>query len=202
MREKGLKSAPKSVLEAYARLTSKRRAFALALPLANSQKEAARLAGYSVTAADKQAHILATDKDVRTVVDYLIGAQVEAAKDSVDRMIEELCSAALADPRTLYDDKSCLLPMKDWPDDIARAVSGIESYESYRGSGDDKEVVGVVRKVRFVGKVDAIDKVAKIRGYYRPEKHEVTGADGQPLVSLLEQITGSSFPVSSGKKVE
>jgi hypothetical protein len=48
----------------------------------------------------------------------------------------------------------------------------------------------MVRKVKFHGKLDAIDKLAKIKGYYRPEQHEhthrVTGMAG-----VLEEIDGA-----------
>lgn len=180
-----MNDAPAEVLESFKKLTDKQRAFALAMPLAQSQTGAARLAGYADKTAEKLAFKLASHPDIKKVVDYLAGKLhapvVEDAKDSVDRMLDELCRAALADPRTMFDENGCMLPIQDWPDDIARAVSSIESFEEYQGRGDEREAIGMVRKVRFVGKTDAIDKVSKIKGYYRPERHEHTGPGGGPM---------------------
>ncbi|NUS39396.1 MAG: terminase small subunit [Lysobacter sp.] len=173
-----LRGAPAEVVDAYKRLNDKQKAFALALPSADSQKHAARLAGYSEKTAQALAFRMVQNPDVRIVVDYLTtgqaAAEVVVAKDSVERTIEEVCRVALADPRTLFDDDGNLLPIKDWPDDIARAVSSIESFEEYQGRGEDRQAVGMVRKVKFHGKLDAVDKLAKIKGFYRPEQHEHT----------------------------
>ncbi len=195
-----LSGAPKEVLLSFSRLTDKQRSFALAIPLAATLVEAAVLAGYSKITAQKKAFAMADQPDVRMVVDYLVGKlhtpMVESAKDSVDRMLAELCRAALADPRTMFDDNGCMLPIKEWPDDIARAVSSIESFEEYQGRGDEREAIGMVRKVRFVGKTDAIDKVSRIKGYYRPEQHEHSGKGGRPLLALLRDVSGTAFPVA------
>lgn len=192
-----LKGAPTRVLEAFNRLNEKQKTFALALPTAKSQKDAARLAGYSEKTAKSLAFRLANHADIKVVVGYLTTPTLEAAadvvavaKDSVERTVEEICRIGLADPRTLFDDDGKLLPISEWPDDIARAVSSIESFEEYQGRGEDREAIGMVRKVKFHGKIDAIDKLAKIKGFYRPEQHEHTHRV-QGLSDLLHEIDGA-----------
>lgn len=192
-----LKGAPAKVVAAFKRLSEKRKAFALAMPTADSQKHAARLAGYSEKTAQSLAFKLLKDPDVKAVVDYLSKGSMEQAaevvvhaKDSVERTVAELCRVALVDPRELFDDVGRLLPIHDWPEDVARAVSSIESFEEYQGRGEDREAIGMVRKVKFHSKIEGIDKLARIRGFYRPDQHEHTHRV-HGLGELLDEIDGA-----------
>lgn len=190
-----MKGAPAEVLDAYNRLNDKQKAFALALPSAESQKAAARLAGYSEKTAQAVAFKTAAKPDVKVVVGYLTRSTaaevVVEARDSVDRQMAELCRIGLVDPRTLFDEHGNLLPIKEWPEDAARAVSSIESFEEYEGRGEDRVATGMVRKVKFHGKIEAIDKVLKVKGGYRPEQHEHTHRV-QGLGDILTEIDGAN----------
>lgn len=187
-----LREAPKDVVEAYNRLNPKQKAFALALPTAASQIEAAKQAGYSEGTAKSLAFKVADNPYVKVVTGYLLGtlsnATLVTAKDSLERQLQELCHIGLADPRELFDDEGRLLPIKEWPESAARAVSSIESFEEYQGRGEDREAIGMVRKVRFHGKIAAIDQVSKIKGYHRPQQveHKHSG-----LGSILAEINGA-----------
>ena len=187
-----LREAPAAVVAAYNRLNLKQRAFALALPTAASQAAAAKLAGYSGDFAKKRAFQVAEHVDVKVVTGYLLGASataaIETTKDSLERQLQELCHIGLADPRELFDDRGRLLPIKEWPEAAARAVSSIESFEEYEGRGEEREATGMVRKIRFHGKIAAIDQVSKIKGYHRPQQieHKHSG-----LGSILDEINGA-----------
>lgn len=189
-----LAKAPERVVKAFNRLNEKQKAFALARPLAGSDVEAARQAGYSEKTAKKVGFQTAAKSDVQVVVGYLTQSTaaevVTEAKDSIERQIEELCRVALVDPRTMFDDHGNLLHIKDWPEDAARAVSSIESFEEYEGKGEHRRATGMVRKLKFHGKIEAIDKVLKVKGGYRPEKVEHTHRV-QGLSDLLNEIDGA-----------
>lgn len=207
MKDATLKGAPAEVLDAFKRLTDKQRAFALAVPLVDTLVEAAVLAGYAKVTAQKKAFSMANLPDIRAVTDYLVGKfhapVIEDAKDSVDRMLAELHRLAYVDMRMIYDDNGALLPIKEWPEDVARAVSSIDCYEEYAAIGENKErvAIGRVTKVRFVGKTDAIDKVSKIKGYYRPERHELSGPNGRPMLALYRDVSGTAFPIARDEDI-
>ena len=200
-----MKGAPAQVLEAFKRLTDKQRAFALAIPLVDTLVDAAMLAGYAKATAKKKASSMASHPDVQVVTDYLIGKfyapKIEDAKDSVDRVLAELHRLAYVDLRMIYDDYGVLLPIKEWPEDVARAVISIDCYEEYDGKGEERVAIGRVTKVRFAAKTDAMDKVSKIKGYYRPERHELTGPNGRPMLALLRDVSGTAFPVARDEDI-
>lgn len=191
-----LDTAPPEVLAAYKRLNDRQRAFALALPTAASQEAAMLAAGYAAQTARKTASTLAAHPDVVTVVNHLVNGAVQAAQDDVETLIRELCRVGLADPLGMFNDDDTLKPLREWPEDLRRTLSGIEIDEiwEHEGTGPDRKrvQVGLTKKVKFWDKLRAIEQVAKIRGYMVPEKHEhVHRIDG--MAGLLEEINGAGL---------
>lgn len=189
-----LEHAPDHVAAAYKRLSPKLRAFALALPTAASQEAAALSVGYGAQHARKNSATMAKHPDVVIVLDYLVSTAVQAASDDVETLIKELVRIGLADPIGMFNDDDTLKPLREWPEDLRRALSGIDIDEIFAFEGEGKQRkrvhVGYTKKVKFWNKLGAIEQIAKIRGYYSPEKHEhrVEGLSG-----LLEEINGAGL---------
>lgn len=185
-----LDGAPENVVAAFKRLSGKQRVFVLALPTAASHEAAMVQAGYTETYARKRAGIAAKHPDVVTVLNWIVSEAVEAARDSVERVLRELCDVSFTDPLTIFDEADNIRPIREWPEDMRRALAGIEVFEEYQGRGKDREFIGRTKKVKFWNKLDGLEKVAKIKGYMQPEKvehtHRVEG-----LAGLLAEIDGS-----------
>lgn len=185
-----LQGAPADVLAAFNKLNPRQQAFALALPAAASQEAAALAAGYGAQHANKNAHALAAKPEVRIVVAYLAGAALKAAEDDLERLIREACHVALADPIGMVNADGSLKPLHEWPENLRRALASYDLAEISAGSGAEKVCIGTLAKPRFWNKLDAIEKIAKIRGYLAPEKHEhthrLTG-----MGDLLAEIDGA-----------
>lgn len=181
-------TAPPHVAAAYKRLTPKLRAFALALPTAESQEAAALSAGYGAQHARKNAATMAKHPDVAVVVHHLVHGAIQAAQDDVETLIRELCNVALADPIGAFNDDGSLKPLSQWPESLRRSLSSFDVTQLTIGEG----VTGALTKPRFWDKLRAIEQVAKIRGYLQPEKHEhVHRVDG--LAGLLSEIDGAGL---------
>jgi phage terminase small subunit len=89
-----------------------------------------------------------------------------------DRALREAARLAYSDVRELYTDKGQLKPMKDWPDDLAAAIAGVEfvrrNVDGADGHSDD------VIKVKVWDKPKALEMLFKNLGLYAAEKQEVT----------------------------
>jgi phage terminase small subunit len=174
-----IETAPDNVRDAYDRLKPMLRAFALALPHAKTQADAARAAGYSDKTARSKAASYAALPDVVTIVQYLTGASehdhtgkvLVAAKDSCDRIAQELECIAYTDPIHIMDDNDNVLPIRQWPEHMRRAVASVEVFEEYEGVGKDRVNIGRTKKVRFWDKIAANNSLAKLRmlGGYAPK---------------------------------
>ena len=63
----------------------------------------------------------------------------ERTQVTQDKVIQELAKIAFADIRTLYDDNGSLKNVKCLEDNIAGAVSQLETFEEYDGKGKDRD---------------------------------------------------------------
>ncbi len=94
--------------------------------------------------------------------------------DAIDpnRVLREAARLAYSDIRELFDDAGNLLPIKKWPDDIAKAVASIEFVKKNVTAGDGK--VDDVIKLRLWDKPRKLENLMKHHGQLT-EKVEVSG---------------------------
>ena len=95
----------------------------------------------------------------------------EWAKEKIFKLIMDVSSA---DIRQLYDENNKLLPVKAWPNSVAAAVTAVESFEEFEGSGQDRTYIGDTKRVKLVDKNRSIELVMKHLSML-VEKHEVKG---------------------------
>jgi len=77
------------------------------------------------------------------------------------RIMAEVQRIATLDLRQAYAEDGSLLPVKDIPVEVARAIESIETEELFAGHGLDRDKVGVVRKVKFTSKLRALELMGK-----------------------------------------
>jgi len=97
-----------------------------------------------------------------------------------DRVLREAGRLAYSDIRQLFDDAGNFLPIKQWPDDIARAVASVEVVKKNVTTGDGK--VDDVLKVRLWDKPGKLQDLMKHHGQLT-ERVELTGS-----TELLERL--------------
>lgn len=76
---------------------------------------------------------------------------------SADRVLEELMNIAFADIGEIYHEDGSVLPMKDIPERVRRAVAGVEVTTLFAEGVD----IGEKRKVRLADKIRALDLLCK-----------------------------------------
>jgi phage terminase small subunit len=99
---------------------------------------------------------------VRKAADQRIKTMLEQALDP-DRSLVEMARVAFSDIRELFDEKGNFLPIKQWPEDIARAVAGVEVVKKNVTSGDGK--VDDVLKVKLWDKGRSLENALKKHGH-------------------------------------
>lgn len=92
------------------------------------------------------------------------GEKERAARTQIDadwvlKRIGEELSADMAD---LYDDHGDLLPIEDWPLIWRQGlVSGVDILALYEGEGEDRRLVGQVKKLKLVDRTRRLELVGK-----------------------------------------
>jgi phage terminase small subunit len=139
---------------------------------------AAIAAGYSPGSAMSQSYKLLQRPEVQAAIgksledrrarvqEKFSGAQLKA-----DRVLLEIARISFADLRLLYDEDGIIKPIQEWPDDIAHAVSKIETEEilEYDPITKEKVFVGYRRKITLNDKNSALEKLMKHLGQYEQD---------------------------------
>lgn len=117
----------------------------------------------------------------------------EALEDLIapSRILREIAAIAYFDMRRLYDSEGNLLKPKDWPDDVARALSSMKTVKKNLTTGDGK--VDDVIEPRLWDKPKALELLAKHKGLLTDKVEVSLGAD------LFARLTAGRKRVADGK---
>lgn len=122
---------------------------------------AAIRAGYSAKAATQVASRLLTKAKVSNCIAEAVRRRAERVELRADDILRELLRLARADIGQAFGEDGKLKPIREMPEDVRRAISGLEAEELWEGHGEDRAHVGTLRKVRFWDKTKALDMLGK-----------------------------------------
>jgi len=88
---------------------------------------------------------------------------------AIQRILTELRSISFADKRLIFQDDGTLKPIKDWPEEVARAIDGIEVEELITG-------MGVLKKVKLASKLKSLEMMMKNLGILTDRTLTLTGS--------------------------
>lgn len=140
-----------------------------------NQTKAAISAGYSKKSATVQASKLLIIPNIQARAKYLLEKKYEKSGLTAKRVLLEFMRIAFVDVAQAYDQDGHLLPIHEMPEDVRRAIAGIEVEELFEGHGDSREQVGRLKKIRFWDKNKALEALAKnlqILGDYKGDEND------------------------------
>jgi phage terminase small subunit len=182
-------------------LLPKQAAFVAEYLLCGNATKAALAAGYS----PKTAHVIGTENLKKPAIAAIVGQktlEIAARQDerlaamelTVERVRRETARIAFFDPRKMFGADGQPLPITELDDDTAAVINGLEVLEEYEGSGQDRVLVGHVKKYKILDKNNALDRAAKILKMYDDPK------DG-PKDTLASLLLGIAQGNSSGLSI-
>lgn len=159
-------------------LTVKKEKFAQSIADGMSQSDAYRNAFKASNMKDstihKRASELMDNGEVTGRVDELRKEAMQRTEISRDRILTEIARLALNDPRKVFSQSGDLLPVQQWPDEVAAAISSIKITAT---TGPDGESMGEVKEVKFWDKNSAADKLCKFLGLYETDNRQKNPLD-------------------------
>lgn len=124
--------------------------------------QAAIRAGYKDGSGIRsKAYDLLTKTDIQRRVQELHVERVNAIRLDEATVLRELLRIATCDLGQAFNPEGGLKPIHEIPEDVRRAMSGIEVEEIWEGRGEDKYQAGVIKKVKFWDKPKAIELLGK-----------------------------------------
>lgn len=110
-----------------------------------------------------------------------VAAAAKSLNISKERILEEYAKVAFFDIRKLFTEDGGLVSLKNLDEEVAAAIAGIENYDDR--IKDTGEIAGTTKKVKLSSKLAALDSISRLMGYNAPEKKEIAGANGEPLIA-------------------
>lgn len=174
------------------KLTAKQAAFVDEYLIDLNATQAAIRAGYSENTASETGYENLRKPQIAEAIKEAQDKRSERTEITQDMVVKELARIAFLDIRQAFDEEGKLLPIKDMPEDVARAIGGMDVVTTLNGSGEDA-VLELLKKVKIIDKKGALELLGKHLKMFT-DKHELTGKDGKELQSVINFI-----PVNSDK---
>jgi hypothetical protein len=115
-----------------------------------------------------------------------IEAQNDRNEWDREAILREFRRIGFSDITKLFDNDGNILPMDEWPEEVARNVSSYEKVEEFEGSGKEREQVGWRHKIKMWDKSKALENLGKNLSMFA-NKHE------HSLNSKLEDLITASW---------
>ena len=138
-------------------LSPKQRRFVAEYLKDQNATQAAIRAGFSKKTAKSQASQLLAHSAIKKIIEQ----KLQKFDITAERVLEELGRLAFSDLRQLYNSEGHIKPQSEWPEDIARAVAGVEQEEILEYANGERTNVGQLSKVKLWNKPQSLEILAK-----------------------------------------
>lgn len=159
-------------------LTAKQAQFVKEYLIDLNATQAAIRAGYSKKTARQIGEENLTKPDIAAAVKKAVESRANRTEITADRVLKELGRLAFFDMRKLYADDGTLKPPREWDDDTAAALAGLDVVETQNaevdGEGNITYTPQFVKKAKVWDKGGALTLAMKHLGMLT-EKVELSG---------------------------
>jgi phage terminase small subunit len=146
--------------------------------------QAAIRAGYSEKTAYAQGSALLKHIEVAKAIRAAKKARAERMAISQDRVLQELARIAYFDIRKTVDANGAPIPIQDLDADTAAAIAGIDILEQYEQVGEERVLVGLLKKYKVFDKNTAITNAMRHLGMMK-DSLKVDLPPGGSLVKVM-----------------
>lgn len=171
-------------------LTDKQEMFCREYLIDLNATQAAIRAGYSVKTANRTASENLSKPDIQNRIAELKNkrnVEVDINAAYVLRRLVEIDQMDVAD--ILRPDMS-FKPIPEWPDTWRRYISSVDLAEMFEGAGDERELAGVLKKIKWPDKLKNLELLGKhvdVQAFREQVKADHTV---ETLSSLMDELSG------------
>ncbi len=143
------------------KLTDKQQRFVEEYLIDLNGTQAALRAGYSEKTAGRQACELL---EKTHIAEAIAEAKAQRSiKTSIDAtyVLNRLVEIDQMDVLDIHNDDGSLKPIREWPKIWRQFISGMDVSELFDGRGDEREIIGVMKKIKWPDKVKNLELIGK-----------------------------------------
>tara|TARA_R110002051_G_scaffold212225_1_gene277411 strand:+ start:40 stop:594 length:555 start_codon:yes stop_codon:yes gene_type:complete len=123
--------------------------------------EAAIRAGYSKRTAEQIAYQILQKPHVMAYIAKLQAERSKRTTIDADYVLQRLAEIDQMDFLDIMDDDMSLKPISQWPKVWRQYLSSFELAELFEGRGDDRKMIGVLKKIKWPDKVRNLELLGK-----------------------------------------
>ncbi|MBY8106391.1 terminase small subunit [Vibrio fluvialis] len=166
------------------KLNDKREMFCREYLIDLNGTQAAIRAGYSAKTANAAAGRLLSNVSIQARISELKQERVEEVKIDANYVLNRLVEIDQMDALDIINDDGSLKPISMWPKVWRTYLSGFDLTELWEGQGEDRQQIGLLKKVKWPDKVKNLELLGKhIEVQAFKEKMELSGE-----VALIDRI--------------
>lgn len=142
-------------------LTAKQQRFIVEYLIDLNAAQAAIRAGYAVKGAKDQAYQLMQRPEVVAAVKEAIEARNQRVQVDADYVLNRLTEIDQMDLLDILDDDMSIKPLSKWPKVWRQSLSGFDIAEMFEGVGKERDLVGLMKKIKWPDKVKNLELLGK-----------------------------------------
>lgn len=164
-----------------AKLSDKQELFAREYLKDLNATQAAIRAGYSEKTARKIGSENLTKPDIQHRISALKSVRNEQVQVDANYVLRRLVEIDEMDVLDIMTDEMNIKPVSQWPPVWRRYLSGFDLAEMFEGRGDDREMTGILKKIKWPDKVKNLELLGKhvsVQAFKEQVSSEVSGPGG------------------------
>ncbi len=126
-----------------------------------NQSQAAIDAGFSPNTAAVKASVMMRDERIQKRIAELMEERNKRLRVSADYVLLRLVEIDQMDVIDILNDDMSIKPVSEWPKVWRQYLSGFELADMFEGRGDEKELIGILKKIKWPDKVKNLELIGK-----------------------------------------
>jgi len=182
-------------------LTDKQEMFCREYLIDLNATQAAIRAGYSEKTARASGCENLTKPDIQNRIAELKADRNEQISVDAAYVLRRLIEIDEMDVLDIMTDDMSIKPVSQWPASWRRYLSGFDLADMFEGRWEDREMVGILKKIKWPDKVKNLELLGKhitVQAFKDNVKNELVGANGLPLATPSFVISFGAEDDSSG----
>ncbi|SAI62909.1 Terminase small subunit [Bordetella trematum] len=164
-------------------LTNKQRRFVDEYLVDLNATQAAIRAGYSAKTAGQIGDENLKKPQIAAAIQEAQAERSERVQVTADYVLSRMVEIDQMDVLDIMTDRMELKPVSEWPKVWRQYLSGFDLSELFEGAGDDRALVGMMKKIRWPDKTKNLELLGRHLGMFK-DRVEHSGPGGGPIPTM------------------
>lgn len=126
---------------------------------------------------------------IQAAIARRLSPQLHKLRTSKEQVTKAIGDGMNWDPAVIYNDDGSIKPVREWPAEARRQLSSIEVDELTVGTGKNRTVIGLTKKVRFSSREGYVSLAARVHKLLTDKVQHEVGGTLEELLTKVHQGT-------------